>query len=271
MSKDARSKSMIRGAAGLVGLIAVLAMPALASATPLNYTFDASNEAWGQHQNPQSQITSAGWLATGGNPGGHLSATDTASDAGCTTDGTGTPCNTLFFESPTLAVGGLTGNYGGTASFDLRSSVNPAFASEIEIGSTSLQALLSGVILETSGTTYHHLSIPLSETGAAWLYCATSCVPPSQAQFKALLAAADFISVNADVGPLTPTSTGETYDLDNVSLTDGLPQAPAKPKKKKCKKKKKKKRAAVAKKKKCKKKPKKRASVTSRRTENREF
>jgi hypothetical protein len=257
MSKEARSKAMIRGAAGLVGLIAVLALPAIASATPLTYNFDASAEAWGQSQNGGSTITSAGWLATDGNPGGHLTATDTGTDSACPAN----PCNILYFESPTLAVGGLTGNYGGTASFDLRSSVSPGFASELVIGSTSLQALLSGVVPETSGTTYHHLSIPLSETGAAWLYCTTSCVPPSQAQFKALLATADFISVNADVAP---TDTGETYDLDNVSLTDGPPPpvpVPVTPKKKKkCKKKKK--HASVAKKK-CKKKPKKRASAAS--------
>jgi hypothetical protein len=242
-------------------VIAVLALPAVASATPLSYTFDTGNEGWGVSQDNGHTISTlpSDWTGSGGNPGGHLTAIDAASDSGCPAN----PCSNLFFASPTLALGGLTGNYGGTASWDLRSSVSPAYASEIVIGSTSIGALLDGVVPETSGTTYHHLSIPLSETKATWQYCTDSCVPSSQAQFKALLAAADFISVNADVGPLTPTSTGETYDLDNVSLTNGLPQVPSKPRKKKCKKKKKKKRAAVAKKKKCKKKPKKRASAAT--------
>jgi hypothetical protein len=255
MSKDARSSSTICGAVGLLSVIALMAVPAIASATPLSYGFDASGEAWGQSQNGGSTITTAGFLAIGGNPGGHLSAIDTGTDAACPA----APCNILYFESPTLPVGALTGNYGGTASFDLRSSVSPGFASELVIGSTSLQALLSGTIPETAGTTYHHLSIPLTE-GAAWLYCTTSCVAASQAQFKSLLSSADFFSVNADVAP---TDTGETYDLDNVSLTDGPPApVPVRPKKKKCKKKKKKKHAAAAKKK-CKKKKKRHASAAS--------
>ena len=79
-----------------------------------------------------------------------------------------------------------------------------------------------------------------------------------------LIAATDVVAVIADVGP---DGTGETYDLDNVILTDGgpLPQlpppgnsSPPTAKKKKCKKHKK--RAAAAKKK-CKKKPRAAASA----------
>jgi hypothetical protein len=259
--------SMIRGAAGLLAMTAVLALPAIASASPISQTFDTGNQGWGVSQN-SGQIVDAGptdWIGSGGNPGGHLTATDTGADSGCAPAGPGSPCNILYFESPPLVVGGLAGNYGGTASYDLRSSVSPGFASELIIGSTSKGALLSGVVPETAGTTYHHLSIPLIES-SAWQFCTTSCVPASQAQFKALLAVADFISIDADVAP---SDTGETYDLDNVTLTDG-PPAPIK-KKKKCKKRKKAKRRAAVAGKKCKKKPKKRASVTSPRTENREF
>ena len=59
----------------------------------------------------------------------------------------------------------------------------------------------------------------------------------------ALIGATDRVAVIADVGP--DGQTGETYDLDNVTLTDGGPLPPppnhgAPPKKpKKCKKKKK--------------------------------
>jgi hypothetical protein len=224
---------MIRGAAGLVGVITALALPAIASATPLSYTFDLDNQGWGVSQNSGQNITPAGWLPVDGNPGGHLTATDTGADSGCPPAGPGSPCYSLFFESPALAVGGLTGNYGGTASFDLRSSVSPGFASEVIFRSTSLQALVAGVVPETTGTTYHNLSIPLTVGGAAWQYCTTFCVAATETQFRALLASADSMAINADV---SPSDTGETYDLDNVSLTDGPPQAEAPVKK--CKKKK---------------------------------
>jgi hypothetical protein len=73
------------------------------------------------------------------------------------------------------------------------------------------------------------------------------CPRPDLAQFKALIGATDQIAVMVDIAsPGTHGGTGETYDLDNVTLTDGAP-APVTPHKKKCKKK----RAAA---KKCKKK-----------------
>jgi hypothetical protein len=257
---------MVRRVAKTVVVIGCLAgmLPALAAAQPLSYSFDGATQqqGWGESQDSGHTITSTGWLASdGGNPTGHLHATDTGSDAACPAS----PCLILYFVSPTIS-GGLAANYGGAAAFNLSSSVSPNSASELVIASTALQSLLSGVIPESSGIGYHHLSIGLTE-GPAWSYCtASSCVPASQTQFKAVLAAADLVEINADVAP---TDTGETYDLDNVALTDGVP-APA-AKKKKCKKRKKAKRRASIARKKCKKKPKKRASVTSPRTENREF
>ena len=54
-------------------------------------------------------------------------------------------------------------------------------------------------------------------------YAGGGCTPPSQAQFMSLIGASDEIAVIADVGP---DGTGETYDLDNVTLTDGGPPPP---------------------------------------------
>ena len=45
----------------------------------------------------------------------------------------------------------------------------------------------------------------------------------SQAQFKALIGATDQIAVMVDIAKSGPDGTGETYDLDNVTLTDGGP------------------------------------------------
>ncbi len=245
-----RTEGLIRtiGVIVLLAVAAVLAAAASASATPLNYTFDSNNQGWKQSQNNGVTITSADFQPSGGNPGGRLSARDTGAEDGCST-GT-TPCNLLTFYSPFVPA--LGANYGGTASFDLRSSVNPAFAAEFLLLATGPE-YLDGLISENTGTDYHHLSIQLDET-ANWAVCpyaGGACSPPSQAQFKSLIGASDEVAVIADVGP---DGTGETYDLDNVSLTDGVPAPPppvSKPKK--CKKKKHH-RAASAKKSKCKKK-----------------
>ena len=227
---------------------AALAMAGTASATPLDYTFTGSNQGWQQAQNPANGPAGpAGFRSTGGNPGGRLSTVDSGPETGCPG---GDPCQLLTFYSPFVPA--LGANYGGTASFDLRSSVNPSFAAEFLLLARGSD-YLDGLIAESSGTDYHHLSIQMSEA-ANWRVCpyaGGSCGPPSQIQFIGLIAATDAMAVIVDVGP---NGTGETYDLDNVSLTDGVPQPipPPVTKPKKCKKKHK--RAATAKKGKCKKK-----------------
>src|SRR5262249_56927518 len=109
-----------------------------------------------------------------------------------------------------------------------------------------------GLIPEAAGKTYHHLSISLADTARngsdpAWAICpylGGNCTPPTQQQFKDLIAASDELAVMADVGP---DRTGENYDLDHGTLTDGpLPPAVVPPAHKS--KNKHKKRAAAAKK-----------------------
>jgi hypothetical protein len=241
----------------LLMVAATLSMAGAASATSLDYTFSGSNQGWQQSQDNGNTVTDAGFQPSGGNPGGRLTAKDTGAETGCDT-GT-TPCDLLTFFSPIVPK--LQTNYGGTGSFDLRSSVNPMFGAELLLLPTGPN-YLDGLIPETTGTGWHHLSIQMSET-ANWFVCpyaGGTCSVPSQAEFLSLIAASDQVGVIADVGP---DGTGETYDLDNVVLTDGgpLPPAPpngppAKKKPKKCKKKHK--RAAAAKK--CKKKQRKRAA-----------
>jgi hypothetical protein len=236
----------------LLVVAAALGMAGSASATPLEYSFSGNNQGWMQSQDNGNTIISAGFQSSGGNPGGRLTAKDTGAETGCPDMA---PCDLLTFYSPFVPT--LGANYGGTASFDLRSSVNPAFAAEFLLLPSGSE-YLDGLIPETSGTGYHHLSIQMNET-ANWAVCpyaGGTCNPPNQAQFMSLIAATDEVAVIVDVGP---NGTGETYDLDNVSLTDGGPLPPPPPgsgppptkKPKKCKKKHKK-RAVVAKK--CKKK-----------------
>jgi hypothetical protein len=235
--------------------VAALSMAVPASATPLEYGFNTNNQGWLQSQDNGSTVAGATFQASGGNPGGRLTAKDTGQEGGCAT-GT-TPCDLLTFISPIVPK--LGANYGGTGSFDLRSSVNPDFPAELLLLPTGPN-YLDGLIPESIGTTYHHLSIPLNET-ANWAVCpyaGGACSPPSQTTFMTLIGASDQIAVIVDVGP---DGTGETYDLDNVVLTEGGPLPPpppsnVPPKKKhsKCKKKHGRKTAKSSKKKKCKKK-----------------
>jgi hypothetical protein len=236
-----------------LGLLAacalVLAWSGSASATPLSYTFDSDNQGWTQTQDQASHsFAPAGFDATGGDPGGHLWARDTGPDNAPPCDD---PCLLLTFYSPVVTP--LGANYNGLASFDLRTSADPSSinsAAEVWLLAAG-DFYLDGFLPSPTGTDYNHFSIPLNEL-ANWRMCpyggAPICPRPDLAQFKALIGATDQIAVMVDIASSDPDGTGETYDLDNVTLTEG-PPAPVRsaPHKKKCKKK----RAAA---KKCKKK-----------------
>jgi hypothetical protein len=208
----------------LLAVAATLAVAAPASATPLEYTFTGSNQGWQQAQDPAAgPFDPAGFQPSGGNPRGRLTARDTGAETGCPDS---TPCQLLTFYSPFVST--LSSNYGGTASFDLRSSVPPAFAAELLLLPPGNGEYLDGLIQENIGTGYQHLSIRLDET-ARWFVCpysGGSCSSPSQSQFIGLIGASDEFAVMADVGP---NRTDETYDLDNVTLTNGGPPAPPPP------------------------------------------
>jgi hypothetical protein len=258
-------ESVRRACVGLlVACAAVLGLSGSAGATPLAYTFDASNEGWRQNQNPADLTTleAAGFQAIGGNPGGHLIAEDWGGESGCPD---ANPCQLLTFYSPIVTP--LTANYDGLASFDLRTSANPDWidsAAEVWLLAAGPN-YLDGFLPSPTGTDYNHFSIPLNEL-ANWRICpyggAPICPRPDQAQFKALIGATDQIAVMADIANPGIAGIGETYELDNVTLTEGAPipvtpaahkkkckknrrRAPAKTAKRKCKKKRPAKRAAL--------------------------
>ena len=241
-----------------VGLLAacavVLGSSASASATPLSFSFDSNNQDWTQNQDQATtDFMPAGFQSTGGNPGGHLQARDTGDENGCPGDD---PCELLTFYSPIVTP--LGANYNGLASFDLKTSADPAAvnsAAEVWLLAAG-DSYLDGFLPSSRSEGYNHFSIPLNET-AFWRVCAYAggtCTPPSQAQFKSLIGATDQIAVMVDIASPGKDGTGETYDLDNVTLTEGPPTpvtpSPPQQNKKKCKKKR---RRAAGAKKKCKK------------------
>lgn len=243
-----------RTCAGLLAACAVVVLgsSATASATPLSYSFHSNNQDWTQNQDQAgTDFLPAGFQSTGGNPGGHLRAWDRGPENGCPGHD---PCELLTLYSPTVTP--LGANYNGLASFDLRSpDADPQFAAELLLLAAG-DSYLDGLLPVPLNRDYNHLSIPLNES-ANWSVCAYaggSCTPPSQAQFKSLIGATDQIAVMVDIASPGKDGTGESYDLDNVTLTEGAPTpvAPAPPQQNKNKCKKKRRRAAAAKKK-CKK------------------
>ena len=161
--------------------------------------------------------------STGGNPGGHLTARDSGPENGCPD---ADPCQLLTFYSPIVTP--LAANYNGLASFDLRTSADPSSinsAAEVWLLAAG-DFYLDGFLPSPTGTDYNHFSIPLNEL-ANWRMCpyggAPICPRPDLPQFKALIGASDQIAVMVDIASSDPDGTGETYDLDNVTLTEGAP------------------------------------------------
>jgi len=236
-----RLRKAVAAALGAAAL-SLLAVPS-AGAVNASYTFGTGAEGWQVSQTNQGDFTPVIF-----NPAGFIAGQDIGPETGCPA----APCQLLFFVSPGTPTT-LAANYGGSWSFDLASSAPPGFLGVAYIDSVGSNSpeLRRAFTAPTSG--FGRVNFNLTEAG--WNYCTITpavCTPATQAQFQSVLATANFTDILAD----TVDGTGETYSLDNVTISE-------KPKpKKKCKKKGKKSAGAAKKKKKkkCKKKGKKRSA-----------
>lgn len=206
--------------AAAVAVVAGLALPAAAAAAPLGWSFDTGSQLdWYVGQDYTTPPLFGNYSPTGGNPDGYVPATDTAAETGCP----GLPCNLLTFSYGTAPIlsfpGGLLNKYGGSFSLDFNSSVNPVLPLDIELISSSGDAVVSDV--SVPGTGWQHLSVPLTETG--WDYCTSTCAPATAVQMKCVLADAEGGALNLIADLDSPPGTGETYGIDNVLFTDGPP------------------------------------------------
>lgn len=230
------------GAAIACAFASALMLAPGAGAVTFSYTFDGGDQGWRVAQANGGPFAAPDFNLSGGNPGGYISKRDSGSDAGC---GTGGTCNLFYFASPGTSTG-LAANYGGSVSFDFATNTPPAFSGALYLDSAVDSAPELVRLWQVPGVGFQRVTAPLTEAG--WLYCAGNpytCTPATQAQFQSVLATAAFTDLLADV----VNGTGETYSLDNFTVSE-KPPPPAKAKK--CKKKKGakgKKRAAAAKKK----------------------
>jgi hypothetical protein len=188
---------------------AALIAPAAAGATPTSFPFDSSSQGWAVGQN--NAATAAPFIATGGNPGGFIRYTDAIAETGCPS---AAPCDRSFLYVP---MSPLTGNYGGSWSFDFKTSVAPSLDDNVFLFINGTSGQLQKEIPPANSLAWQHFSGPLTETG--WTFCTSGDVCPAatQAQFKSVLSSADAAGVSPDVYK----GTGEQYSLDNFGLTDG--------------------------------------------------
>jgi hypothetical protein len=208
--------------AALSGL-AMLA-PASAGATPFSYTFPGTDpQGWRVYDHSNDAPATA--VTTAGNPPGSLLATDTAAETGCPDDPFSCDFLSYYNDSASLA-GNRSANYGGALSFDLTSSTTPDSDPEVAIRGTFDLLFRDPPAPAGVETGWRTITVPLTEAG--WTFCpeyAETCAPASQAQFKSVLATVGNFQIIADMN----TGMGETYGLDNVTLTDAPLPPPAAP------------------------------------------
>lgn len=207
---------------GLAALAVTLLPTPVAGATPISQTFDSNSLGWQADQGGIAATPFDPFDATAGNPGGGgLRITDTGDDA-CEDETD--PCAFAYFFSGALPTS--ASNYGGTLSFDFRSSAALPFQEVFACITDSPDALreLCGFATYPSGSTaYQKLTLPLVSTSPVWDYCdynpPFACGSPTAAQMTALLSGPTELIVSAD----QVEGIGEAYSLDNVAFTDGGP------------------------------------------------
>jgi Ca2+-binding RTX toxin-like protein len=198
-----------RSTALLVAAAFCLIVPASAGAATLQSTFDANNDGWTVVQNAAS--TPATFTATGGNPGGHIQATDSQPDD------QGLP---WYFRSPPAWTGNHLANYGGTFAVDMKHSA-ASFGPALIIIDEDGNNLQIGFGTAPNPTTWTHYAAPLT-TSAGWTFVNMSGDhPATQADFNDVLSNVNGYVV---IGDLDDNNTGGIGRLDNVSLTE--PAAP---------------------------------------------
>ena len=193
------------GLGSLLCCLAVLAGAAPAAMSDVVSTFDSDDEGWVVEGDTVAPAT---YVATGGNPDGFISVTDSAAGG------------VMYWSAPAKFLGDVSAAYGNSLSFDLRQDLaaNPFEDSDVvlESGDTTLHFDAGA----DPGTTFTNYVVPMTEAG----WHADSLTGPlvTQAQFLAVLTDLTQLRIRAEyrTGP-------DTDDLDNVVLT--VPAGPPDP------------------------------------------
>ncbi|MGH7453962.1 MAG: laminin B domain-containing protein, partial [bacterium] len=163
--------------------------------------FDSGNEGWVVAGDAQGGSVTPDYFASGGNPGGYISARD---------DVTG---GVWYWQAPAKFLGNVSCSYGGVLSFDLRqSSTTSQFnAADIILQSSGLTLVFNTP--NNPGTAWTSYSILLSET-AGWRKTTLTGPPPTQTEMMAVLSSLQKLQIRGEY-----RSGADRGDLDNVVFT----------------------------------------------------
>lgn len=171
-----------------------------ASASGQTGTFDTDNEGWGASGDVTSPV--AQWVASGGNPGGHIRATD-ASTGG-----------TWYFVAPAKFLGFKCDAYDHYLRYDqfVSNNSNPNNTPDISIeGAGGLRLVFDNPMLP--GTTWTHFDVLLRED-AGWRLNTLNGPVPTETQFKQVLANVTSLRIRGEYFSFADDFGG----LDNVVL-----------------------------------------------------
>lgn len=162
-------------------------------------TFDTDAEGWAVFGDAEGGTATPDYNATGGNPGGYLSADDDVAGG------------TWYWDAPDAFLGDRSGSFGRMLSFDLRQT---ATSSQFDNADIVLQG--GGMELrfdtaENPGTDWTSYAVLLS-TDAGWTVGATE-EAPTDAEFMAVLSDLNALRIRGEF-----RTGADTGSLDNVIL-----------------------------------------------------
>lgn len=174
-----------------------LVIPAIASASVVQSTFDTSVDGW----TTVFDGTAPQHLASGGNPGGHIFATDDPAS------------QTWFFRAPAKFKGNQTAFVGGNLSFDLRLDGTTSLYNDRDIIIYNNTASIWMDFATFPSTAWSHFSADL-KTSANWRIGAfASSSPATAANIQSVLSNVTDIYIRGEF-----RAGVDSGSLDNVVL-----------------------------------------------------
>ncbi|MGE0486452.1 MAG: laminin B domain-containing protein [Gammaproteobacteria bacterium] len=174
-----------------------LAFTTLTTAATVTSTFETDAEGWLVAGDAVSGIPT--WVASDGNPGGHIQANDSVAGG------------VWYFDAPAKFLGAQSGAYGGTLSFDLRQtgSGSQFDAADVILNGGGLELRIDAGSNPLPVGTWVSYSLTLVET-AGWTKGGAAA---NQSDLLTVLGALDRLRIRGEF-----ISGSDTGRLDNVVL-----------------------------------------------------